>query len=178
MSMAEPWFKDGLRFKCTQCGDCCTGAPGYVWVNQEEIEALAREVKLDGRRVRKAVRPQGRHSQEPARVRQRRLRVLRRRGPQVHRLRGPAAAVPHVALLGFEREDRKGLEADLRSLPRQRQGADRVGRGDSGPGGRDQALMLGWLGQNAPDLLGTGASPAAQPPATTPSAKPFASGKL
>ena len=45
--MKEPWFKDGLRFQCTQCGDCCTGAPGYVWVNQEEIEALAREVKLE-----------------------------------------------------------------------------------------------------------------------------------
>jgi Fe-S-cluster containining protein len=42
----DPWFKDGLRFKCTQCGDCCTGAPGYVWVNQEEIVALALEVKL------------------------------------------------------------------------------------------------------------------------------------
>jgi uncharacterized protein len=38
---AEPWYKDGLRFKCTGCGDCCTGAPGYVWVNQAEISALA-----------------------------------------------------------------------------------------------------------------------------------------
>lgn len=37
----EPWYKDGLRFKCTQCGDCCTGAPGYVWVNKAEIEAIA-----------------------------------------------------------------------------------------------------------------------------------------
>jgi Fe-S-cluster containining protein len=36
-----PWFQDGLRFECTQCGDCCTGAPGYVWVNNEEIAALA-----------------------------------------------------------------------------------------------------------------------------------------
>jgi Fe-S-cluster containining protein len=38
----KPWYKDGLRFKCTQCGDCCTGAAGYVWVNKSEIEALAR----------------------------------------------------------------------------------------------------------------------------------------
>ena len=37
----EPWYKDGLRFECTQCGKCCTGAPGYVWLNDEEIEALA-----------------------------------------------------------------------------------------------------------------------------------------
>lgn len=42
----EPWFKDGLRFECTQCGDCCTGAPGYVWVNREEIAALAQELKM------------------------------------------------------------------------------------------------------------------------------------
>jgi len=38
---AEPWYADGLRFRCTQCGDCCTGAEGYVWVNQQEVEALA-----------------------------------------------------------------------------------------------------------------------------------------
>ena len=37
----KPWYADGLRFSCTACGDCCTGAPGYVWVNQEEISALA-----------------------------------------------------------------------------------------------------------------------------------------
>jgi uncharacterized protein len=35
------WYQDGLRFQCTACGDCCTGAPGYVWVNQQEIDALA-----------------------------------------------------------------------------------------------------------------------------------------
>ena len=42
-----PWFKDGLRFECTQCGDCCTGAPGFVWVNQEEIEAIAKKINVD-----------------------------------------------------------------------------------------------------------------------------------
>jgi Fe-S-cluster containining protein len=36
-----PWYQDGLRFTCSQCGDCCSGAPGYVWVNNEEIAALA-----------------------------------------------------------------------------------------------------------------------------------------
>lgn len=38
----EPWFQEGLRFTCTQCGKCCTGEPGVVWVNDEEIEALAK----------------------------------------------------------------------------------------------------------------------------------------
>jgi Fe-S-cluster containining protein len=37
-----PWYHAGLRFTCTQCGDCCTGSPGYVWVNNEEIAALAK----------------------------------------------------------------------------------------------------------------------------------------
>ncbi|MGE0610650.1 MAG: YkgJ family cysteine cluster protein [Pirellulales bacterium] len=46
MSESLPWYRDGLQFTCSQCGDCCTGAPGYVWVNQEEIDALAAEKKV------------------------------------------------------------------------------------------------------------------------------------
>lgn len=38
----SPWYRDGLRFECTQCGNCCTGAPGFVWVNAAEIESLAK----------------------------------------------------------------------------------------------------------------------------------------
>lgn len=37
----SPWYHEGLRFECTQCGNCCTGAPGYVWVTDEEIRAIA-----------------------------------------------------------------------------------------------------------------------------------------
>jgi uncharacterized protein len=37
----DAWYQDGLRFTCTQCGNCCTGAPGVVWVNDEEIAAIA-----------------------------------------------------------------------------------------------------------------------------------------
>ena len=40
----EPWYKDGLHFECTQCGKCCTGAPGYVWLNDEEIEAISARI--------------------------------------------------------------------------------------------------------------------------------------
>jgi hypothetical protein len=43
----KPWFEKGLRFQCTGCGDCCTGAPGFVWVNREEIAALARRFRLE-----------------------------------------------------------------------------------------------------------------------------------
>ena len=37
----KPWYSEGLRFKCTQCGQCCTGSPGYVWVDEKEIRAMA-----------------------------------------------------------------------------------------------------------------------------------------
>ena len=33
-----PWYADGLPFTCTQCGDCCTGDPGYVWVTDEVMQ--------------------------------------------------------------------------------------------------------------------------------------------
>jgi len=36
-----PWYREGLAFTCTRCGACCTGAPGYVWVDSDEIAALA-----------------------------------------------------------------------------------------------------------------------------------------
>jgi hypothetical protein len=41
-----PWYQDGLRFQCTDCGDCCTGASGYVWVNQAEVTAIADRLGL------------------------------------------------------------------------------------------------------------------------------------
>jgi len=43
----EVWYSGGLRFECTQCGDCCSGSEGYVWVNQEEIDAMASRVGLE-----------------------------------------------------------------------------------------------------------------------------------
>lgn len=43
----KPWYKDGLKFKCSGCGDCCTGAPGYVWVNKEETETMAKLLKME-----------------------------------------------------------------------------------------------------------------------------------
>ena len=41
-----PWYADGLRFTCTQCGNCCTGAPGVVWISKREIQRLADHLKL------------------------------------------------------------------------------------------------------------------------------------
>jgi len=42
-----PWYHAGLKFTCSQCGDCCTGAPGHVWVNNEEIATLAEHEGLE-----------------------------------------------------------------------------------------------------------------------------------
>jgi Fe-S-cluster containining protein len=42
----KPWYSEGLRFKCTECGKCCTGAPGFAWVNDEEIQAIADYLKM------------------------------------------------------------------------------------------------------------------------------------
>lgn len=44
--MDLPWYKEGLRFKCTGCGQCCTGSPGYVWVGVEEIQAMAKRLNM------------------------------------------------------------------------------------------------------------------------------------
>lgn len=41
-----PWYKDGLRFKCTECGKCCTGGPGFVWITEEEMEGMAASLKM------------------------------------------------------------------------------------------------------------------------------------
>jgi uncharacterized protein len=46
IEQAEPWFNDGLKFTCTECGNCCTGGPGYIWLSEEELHRLADHLKL------------------------------------------------------------------------------------------------------------------------------------
>src|SRR5438874_11436556 len=41
-----PWYAGGLKFTCSQCGNCCTGGPGYVWVNEVELARLGEHLKL------------------------------------------------------------------------------------------------------------------------------------
>jgi uncharacterized protein len=38
---ADVWYQGGLRFACTRCGNCCTGEPGYVWVDDDDLAAIA-----------------------------------------------------------------------------------------------------------------------------------------
>lgn len=56
----DPWYKDGLRFKCTECGKCCTGPSGFVWVNEEEMAAMAAVLEISLEQFkRKYVRQKG-----------------------------------------------------------------------------------------------------------------------
>ncbi|HSI35125.1 MAG: YkgJ family cysteine cluster protein [Phycisphaerae bacterium] len=42
----DPWFADGLAFSCTCSGNCCTGGPGFIWVDDDEIDKLAAHLGL------------------------------------------------------------------------------------------------------------------------------------
>jgi len=47
VSPEREWYADGLRFACTQCGNCCTGPPGAVWFEADEGGAMAAALGLD-----------------------------------------------------------------------------------------------------------------------------------
>lgn len=47
-----PWYAAGLAFECTRCGACCTGDPGYVWVTDDELAAVAKYLGQPLREVR------------------------------------------------------------------------------------------------------------------------------
>jgi hypothetical protein len=42
-----PWYAGGLRFGCQACGRCCGGAPGYVWLDEEEVAEIAASLGLE-----------------------------------------------------------------------------------------------------------------------------------
>ncbi len=41
------WFEPGLPFHCTGCGDCCTGEPGAVWLDDADVTRLAAHLGLE-----------------------------------------------------------------------------------------------------------------------------------
>ncbi|MCH9617819.1 MAG: hypothetical protein SP4CHLAM5_11580 [Chlamydiia bacterium] len=42
------WIEDkGLPFKCTGCGACCTGSPGFVWLKETDITRIMDHLKID-----------------------------------------------------------------------------------------------------------------------------------
>lgn len=54
MTKNNTWWKNGLAFECQLCGNCCAGpAEGYVWVTNEEMEAMATQLGLTVKEFKK-----------------------------------------------------------------------------------------------------------------------------
>lgn len=49
---SNSWYEKGLRFSCTQCGNCCRnhGDYTYVYLAEHDVEAIARHLGLPRRR--------------------------------------------------------------------------------------------------------------------------------
>lgn len=44
--MALPWYKDGLNFKCTECGKCCSGPSGFIWITEEDAISMSKTLGI------------------------------------------------------------------------------------------------------------------------------------
>ena len=117
---AKPWYHEGLRFRCLECGRCCTGEPGYVWVTAAEIALLAAALQMEASAFEDAfVRTVGK----------RRSLVELPNGDCVffdsgssplHGVRLPPGPVPDLAVLGVERLFPGGVGRDVPRLSRKR----------------------------------------------------------
>ena len=45
------FFDAGLYFECLQCGVCCTGAPGTIYVSDREIDAIRQFLAIPADRL-------------------------------------------------------------------------------------------------------------------------------
>jgi Fe-S-cluster containining protein len=41
------WYAEGLRFECSQCGNCCSGSPGYVWLTVDDMVRIAEQLRME-----------------------------------------------------------------------------------------------------------------------------------
>ena len=51
-SVSRKWYADGLYFSCQQCGNCCSGEPGCVWVSKSELQRIAEFLKISEKELR------------------------------------------------------------------------------------------------------------------------------
>ncbi|MEE9165798.1 MAG: YkgJ family cysteine cluster protein [Nitrospinota bacterium] len=40
------FFDNGIRFECQQCGACCTGSPGTIYVDKSEVSSIAKFLQI------------------------------------------------------------------------------------------------------------------------------------
>ncbi|MFN6130112.1 MAG: YkgJ family cysteine cluster protein [Planctomycetota bacterium] len=46
-SDSGPWYRGGLSFECTACGNCCSGPQtGHVWVTDHEIQNMSERLGM------------------------------------------------------------------------------------------------------------------------------------
>lgn len=47
--MPKPWYADGLRFSCSQCGECCRthGEYAYVYLSNDDITRLSEHLQIE-----------------------------------------------------------------------------------------------------------------------------------
>lgn len=53
--MSGPWYRDGIRFSCRRCGECCRTEPGseaYVYLSGDDIRRLAAALGISEERFR------------------------------------------------------------------------------------------------------------------------------
>ena len=43
----KKFYEQGLRFECIGCGYCCTGAPGFVYLSEEDIKRIAQYIGIN-----------------------------------------------------------------------------------------------------------------------------------
>ncbi len=46
MKQRSYFFDEGICFQCQQCGDCCVGEPGTIYVTPTEIRSIAAYLSL------------------------------------------------------------------------------------------------------------------------------------
>ncbi|MBN2656524.1 MAG: YkgJ family cysteine cluster protein [Spirochaetales bacterium] len=46
VKMSEPFYRDGLKFECQRCSYCCRHEPGYVFLSEKDLMAMAGELEM------------------------------------------------------------------------------------------------------------------------------------
>jgi Fe-S-cluster containining protein len=42
----KPWYLEGVKFKCTGCGACCSKEPGAVFISEQEAASMAEYLQI------------------------------------------------------------------------------------------------------------------------------------